>query len=148
MASELLPREAVHLGLEAGDRYEAVRQAGEALLAQDAVEPGYVDAMREREEMVSSAVGEGFALPHGTDAARALVRKTALAFLQYPDGIDWDGQEVKACVAIAASGDEHVGVISRLARILLDPERAETLRTTGDPDVVLALLTGDEEEPS
>lgn len=140
-ATELLVADAVRLGCTAADRFDAVRQAGQVLIAIDAVEPAYADAMQERERSLSSFVGEGFAIPHGTDAARALVRRGALAFLQFPDGIDWDGNDVYACVAIAASEDEHVGVMAELARVLLDPELAQELRTTDDPARVLEILT-------
>jgi mannitol/fructose-specific phosphotransferase system IIA component len=138
--TDLLVADAVRLGCTAADRFDAVRQAGEALVRIGAVEPAYADAMQEREQSLSSFVGEGFAIPHGTDAARALVRRGALAFLQFPDGVDWDGQDVRACVAIAASADEHVSVMSTLAQVLLDPDQAEELRTTTDPQRVLELL--------
>jgi mannitol/fructose-specific phosphotransferase system IIA component len=138
--TSLLGPEAVRLGCTAEDRFDAVRQAGELLVGLGAVEPAYADAMQEREQSLSSFVGEGFAIPHGTDAARAHVRRAALAFLQFPAGIDWDGQDVRACVAIAASADEHVGVMSTLARVLLDPDLAGELRTTTDPARVLTIL--------
>ena len=151
-STDVLTAEAVRLGCTAADRFDAVRQAGALLVELGAVEPAYADAMQERERMLSSFVGEGFALPHGTDEARALVRRAALAFLQFPDGVDWDGADVRACVAIAATADEHVGVMSTLAQVLIHPERAEELRTTDDPDRVVALLApvpaGTEEEPA
>lgn len=136
----LLGPDAVRLGCTASDRADAVRQAGELLVGLGAVEPGYAAAMQEREALLSSFVGEGFAIPHGTDEARALVHRAALAFLQFPDGIDWEGQDVRACVAIAASADEHVGVMSTLAQVLLDPALAEELRTTTEPARVLEIL--------
>lgn len=139
--SRLLVADGVRLGCVAADRFEAVAQAGEVLVGLGVVEPGYVDAMAERERQLSSYVGEGFALPHGTDASRALVRHAALAFLQFPDGVDWDGQDVRACVAVAARADEHVAVLAQLATVLLDPAQAEELRTARDPVRVLEILT-------
>lgn len=141
--ARLLTAGAVRLGATAVNRFDAVRQAGALLVELGAVDPGYADAMQERERSLSSYVGEGFAIPHGTDAARALVRRGALAFLQFPDGVDWDGQDVRACVAIAASADEHVGVMARLATVLLDPALAGELRTTTDATRVLAILSPD-----
>lgn len=141
---DLLTTDGVRLGLQATDRYDAVRQAGELLVELGAVDPGYVEAMDERERILSSYVGEGFALPHGTDAARSLVRHATVAFLQYPDGVDWDGQDVRACIAIAAKENEHVTVMSGLAKVLLDAEQAEALRTATDPQVVLDLITTQE----
>lgn len=138
---DLLTRDGVRLGCSASDRFDAVRQTGELLLELGAVEPGYLDAMQERERMVPSYVGEGFALPHGTDEARVFVRRPCLVFLQFPDGVDWDGDEAQACLGIAAARDEHVSVMASLARILLLPDKAEALRTSDDPDEVVALLT-------
>lgn len=140
---DLLPRDGVRLGCTAADRFDAVRQTGELLLALGAVEPDYLDAMQERERMVPSYVGEGFALPHGTDEARVHVRRPCLVFLQFPDGVDWDGQTVRACLAIAAAHDEHMGVMQHLAKVLLDPAAAAVLRVGDDVDEILALLTGD-----
>jgi mannitol/fructose-specific phosphotransferase system IIA component len=117
------------------------RQAGQLLVELGAVEQAYADAMQERELVLSSYVGEGFALPHGTDASRAFVRRAALVFLQYPEGIDWEGDDVRACVAIAAASDEHVSVMAALAKVLVDPQQAEELRTTDDKHRVLSLLT-------
>ena len=140
--TELLGRRGVRLGLSAKDRFEAVAQAGAVLLELGAIEEPYVDAMREREEMLSSYVGEGFALPHGTNESRRHVRRATLAFLQYPDGVDWEDDTAYACVAIASKTDEHVKVMQALADVLLDEAQAERLRTTDDPDEVLAILVG------
>ena len=104
------------------------------------MDDGYAAAILERETQISTYMGEGVAIPHGTDAARALVRRTALGFLQYPDGVDWDGEIVYLCIPIAASGDEHVGTLSALAEILVDDVSAAALRTATDVDEVLTLL--------
>jgi mannitol/fructose-specific phosphotransferase system IIA component len=140
MSAALLSREAVLVGLSSASRAEAIQRAGELLVEIGAVEPAYVDAMHEREASLSSFVGESFALPHGTDASRKHIQRPAVAFLQYPEGIDWDGENVRACIAIAARSDEHTEVMARLAQILIEPDKAELLRSTTDPDDVLELL--------
>src|SRR6266498_4170491 len=108
---ELLPHDAVRLGLRASDRFDAVRQSGDLLVEIGAVQAPYIDAMLERERQISTSLGEGFAIPHGTDESRRWIRETMLAFLQLPDGVAWDDGEVMVCVGIAAVGDEHVGVL-------------------------------------
>jgi PTS system mannitol-specific IIA component/phosphocarrier protein FPr len=142
----VLGREGVRLGLTATDKWDAVRQSGALLDELGAIEPGYPEAMLERERSVSTFIGEGVAIPHGTDEARSLVRRTTLGFLQFPDGIDWDGNDVRVCVAIAAKGNEHMAVLSGLAQILMEPEQAETLRNSSSVDEVLQLLSGLGEE--
>jgi mannitol/fructose-specific phosphotransferase system IIA component len=139
-ASGVLSPEAVRLGCHATDKWDVVRQAGALLVEIGAVTPEYAEAMLERERSISTYVGEGVAIPHGTDDSRRYVTRTALGFLQLPDGVDWDGNDVRVAVAIASSGDEHVAVLSALAQILMEPEQAERLRTTTDVEDVLALL--------
>lgn len=138
--TDLLPREAVRLGLAPTDRDDAVRQVGQVLVDTGRVDPAYIDAMHEREAMISSALGEGFAIPHGTDEGRVHIHRAGLAFLQFPDGITWEDEQVFVAIGIAAASDEHLTVMATLAKVLVDPGAAERLRTTSDPDEVLALL--------
>lgn len=139
-APPVLVREAIRLAQHADDKWDALRQSGALLEELGAVDDGYAAAILERERQISTYMGEGVSIPHGTDAARALVRRTALGFLQYPDGVDWDGETVFLCIPIAASGDEHVGVLSALAEILVDGDSATVLREATDIETVLALL--------
>jgi mannitol/fructose-specific phosphotransferase system IIA component len=141
----LLPADGIRLGLTASDRFDAVRQSGQVLVEIGAVEVPYVDAMLERERLISTSLGEGFAIPHGTDESRRYIRETMLSFLQFPDGVAWDDDDVIVCVGIAAVGDEHVGVLANLARVLTVPEQAARLRDARTPEDVLAVLGSEEE---
>jgi mannitol/fructose-specific phosphotransferase system IIA component len=143
---ELLAHDAVRLGLRAADRFDAVRQSGDLLVEIGAVEGPYVEAMLERERQISTSLGEGFAIPHGTDESRRWIRQTKLVFLQFPEGVDWGDDTVRVCVGIAAVGDEHVGLLARLASILIDPDQAARLREAGRVDDVLEILGAPMEE--
>jgi PTS system mannitol-specific IIA component/phosphocarrier protein FPr len=148
-ASGVLTSDAVRLGRTASDKWDVVRQAGALLIEIGAVSPPYAEAMLERERSVSTYIGEGVAIPHGTDESREFVQRTALGVLQYPDGVDWDGDRMTVAVAIASSGHEHVAVLQALAEILMEPDQAERLRGATDPDDVVALLAAistDEED--
>jgi mannitol/fructose-specific phosphotransferase system IIA component len=138
--TDLLPRDGVRLGLRASDRFDAVRQSGEVLVEIGAVEPPYVDAMLEREEQISTSLGEGFAIPHGTNESRRWIRETRLSFLQFPAGVDWGDDDVIVCVGIAAVGDEHVSLLARLAEVLVVPDQAVRLRSAEGVDDVLSIL--------
>ncbi len=146
--ADVLPIEGIRLGRKASDKWDAIRQSGALLVELGAVEPAYADTMLERERSVSTYIGEGVAIPHGTDASRALVRQTTLGVLQFPDGVDWDGQKVTLCVAIAAKGEEHVTVLSALAQILMEPDQAARLRTSADVAEVHRLLSSIGEDVS
>jgi mannitol/fructose-specific phosphotransferase system IIA component len=136
----VLPREAVRLGLTAESKEDAILAAGRILEELGAVEAGYADAMLEREQSMSTSVGEGFAIPHGTDESRSLIKTTALSFAQFPSGVDWPEDRVFVCIGIAARDDSHMEILASLATILMEPESARQLREARDPDAVLAVL--------
>lgn len=137
---DVLPREAIRLGLPAGSKEDAILAAGRILEELGAVEAGYADAMLERERGMSTSVGEGFAIPHGTDESRTLIRRTALSFAQFPEGVDWGEDRVFVCIGIAATDDAHLEILASLANILIEPDQASQLREAVDPDVVLEVL--------
>jgi mannitol PTS system EIIA component len=139
--ARLLWPEAILLECTAADRDDAIRQCGQVLVATGAADPTYVEAMIARERSISTYVGEGVAIPHGTLVGKEAIHRDALAVLRFPDGVDWDGNTVTVCIAIAARGDGHVEILSELAQILLDPDQAAVLRATTDPEAVLRLLT-------
>ena len=143
----LLDRRAIRLDARAGDRDDAVRQTGQALLDTGAVTADYLVTMFERERSVSTYLGEGFAIPHGTLDGKRAVRRDALAFLRFPEGVEWpDGERVRVCIGIAARDDGHLAILAQLAEILLDPDRARALREVADADEVLRLLSPDSDE--
>jgi mannitol/fructose-specific phosphotransferase system IIA component len=142
----LLDVAGIKLGRTATSRSDAVDQVGRTLLEIGAVEAGYLPAMHERERLVSTCVGEGVAIPHGTDEARQHVRRTSLVVLQFPEGVDWGGNDVRLCVGIAANGNEQVGILSSLARVLVNAELAAQLREAKDAETVIRILQSTNEE--
>jgi mannitol PTS system EIIA component len=143
--TDLISEQSIRLDCSATDKFDAVRQCGAALLEAGAVEASYVDAMIQREESVSTYVGEGVAIPHGTLAGKESVLADGLAVLRFPDGVDWDGNDVRVCIGIAAAGGGHIALVSKLAEILLDPERAARLRAATSADEIYALMQPDED---
>lgn len=146
MSHDVLSPDAIRLGLTATSKDDAIIQCGTLLVSIGAATQAYADALFEREKQVSTFLGEGVAIPHGTNESREHIRRTALGFLQFPDGVDWDGNTVYVCVPIASNGDEHVGILGALAEVLMDPEAAARLRTSRDKDEILGLLAAVGEE--
>ena len=126
--SEILTPETIELKASLGSQEEAIRRAGALLVANGNVEDRYIDSMLEREQSVSTYMGNSVAIPHGTLAGKDLVIADGLCYLQFPEGVDWHGDEVTVCIGIAAGGDGHVPILAQLAELLMDPDRAEALR--------------------
>ncbi|GAA1712008.1 PTS sugar transporter subunit IIA [Nonomuraea bangladeshensis] len=138
---DLLDPRAVLLHERAPDREAAIRRCGRALVEVGAVTEPYVAAMLERERSISTYVGEGVAIPHGTNASKDAILRDALCFVRFPDGVDWDGEQVTVCVGIAAREGGHVPLLAALAEILMDPDRARTLREATEVARVMKELT-------
>jgi PTS system mannitol-specific IIA component len=141
--TELLGESSIRLDCTAKDRFDAVRQCGDALEASGAVTEAYVESMLERERSVSTYIGEGVAIPHGTLAGKDAVSRSAMVVLGFPDGVDWGGNRARVCIGIAASAGGHVALVARLAEILLDPELAARLRNARSPEEIRALFSAD-----
>ncbi|WP_409420774.1 PTS mannitol transporter subunit IICBA [Pseudaeromonas sp. ZJS20] len=135
----------IRLGLKADDKETAIRLAGQMLVDGGFVEPGYVDAMLAREQLVSTYLGESIAVPHGTIDAKDKVKRTGIVVCQYPEGVRFGEEEdmvARLVIGIAARNDEHIHVISNLTNALDDPQIIEQLATTQDLHFVLDLLSG------
>jgi PTS system mannitol-specific IIA component len=144
--TELLTEPSIRLDAHASGRDDAILQTGAALVEAGAVDPSYVDAMLARENSVSTYVGEGVAIPHGTLAGKDAVMHDAIVVLRFPDGVDWDGNDVRVAVGIAAKGNGHIALLSQLATVLLDADKAEALRNATTSDQVYALLASEDDE--
>ncbi|MER6945064.1 PTS sugar transporter subunit IIA [Nonomuraea sp. NPDC000554] len=141
MRDDLLDARAVLLHEVAADKAEAIRRCGRALVEVGAVDEPYIEAMLERERTISTYVGEEVAIPHGTAAAKEVIRRDAICVVRFPDGVDWDGERVTLCVGIAARDGGQVPLLAALADILLDPDRARALREATEVHQVVKELT-------
>ncbi|GGI87730.1 phosphoenolpyruvate--protein phosphotransferase [Deinococcus wulumuqiensis] len=144
-----LPQQLVRVGAQATDKHDAIRQVAALLAAGGDVDPQYVEGMFAREAQANTFLGHGIAIPHGTPESRHLIRRTTVAALQLPQGVDWgegaDGP-VHLVIGIAAASDEHLQILRRLTRVLGDEAHVKRLWTTPDPRDIVEALTG--ERPS
>src|SRR4026207_1631039 len=137
----ILAAERIQLNAVAADRSEAIRKAGELLVSSGCVLPPYVDGMLLRETTMSTYLGSGVAIPHGVYENRDHILQTGISVLQLVEPVEWEeGDRVYMIIGIAASADEHVGVLSNLADVIDDEESLAELLKTNDPDVVVKFL--------
>jgi phosphocarrier protein FPr len=140
--------ERIQLGGQAMDRTDAIRQAGQLLVKTGCVTPEYIEGMLGREQSMSTYLGSGVSIPHGMFENREHILMTGISVLQLPAGVEWDEGEEKAylVIGIAASSDEHIGVLSSLAEAIEDEEVTRQLIETSNPEIILKYLSGSEAE--
>lgn len=138
---QVIVADGIRLGQKPVTKEEAIQAAGELLVKLGYVDESYVEAMQERERLVSTYMGLGVAIPHGTTQAKGTVKKTGIVFLQYPEGVDFGAEKAQLVFGIAGIGDEHLDLLGKLCTLLEDPALLETLKTTDDVDWVLEQLS-------
>lgn len=138
---DVIIAEGIRLNQSPVSKEEAIQAAGELLAELGYVDASYVDAMQEREKIVTTYMGMGVAIPHGTTQAKGTVKKTGIVLLQYPEGVDFGDEKAQLVFGIAGIGDEHLDLLSKICEMLEDEEILETLKTTADVEWVLEKLS-------
>ena len=111
---QVIIADGIRLGQKPVTKEEAIQAAGELLVELGYVDKSYVDAMQEREKLVSTYMGMGVAIPHGTTQAKGTVKKTGIVFIQYPEGVDFGAEKAQLVFGIAGIGDEHLDLLGKL----------------------------------
>jgi len=145
---EVLPPSSVRVGASAPDSDAAIDIVGGLLVESGCVTSEYVTEMRARERIVSTYLGNGIALPHGTNEGRTAVRRTGLAVVQFPQGVLWGEERAYLVIGLAALAEEHIGVMARLATILGDEALCLRLAMTTDAHEIYRTLTQIDDAPA
>lgn len=124
----------------AATKQEAIQEAADMLVAAGAVTPDYADAMREREQSVSTYMGNLLAIPHGTNESKDAILDSALSVARYDNPIDWDGNPVKFVIGIAGKDGGHLEILSKIAIIFADEDEVAKLEVAPDEVAILELL--------
>jgi PTS system nitrogen regulatory IIA component len=118
-------------GTRASVLQELVRLAEQSWQVYDPI--AILDAIRQREEMGSTALASGIAIPHPRRPLRAALGDSVIAFGRTASGIPFgsdDGGLTDLFFLVCCNDQRtHLGVLSRLARMMLRPEFTEDLRS-------------------
>lgn len=101
------------------DKDEAIEACGELLFKKGCVNKEYIDAMIERNNLVSVYMGNFIAIPHGTDEAKKHVNKSGISIIQVPKGVHFgnnDNDSVAMILfGIAGLNNEHLEILQKIA---------------------------------
>lgn len=137
---QVLVREGIKTGLASVDKETAIREAGQLLVDLGCVNPDYIQGMLDREKLITTYMGMGIAIPHGTSQVKDEVKKSGIVVLQYPDGVDFGEEKAYLVFGIAGVGDSHLELLAKIAETLEDEVLLEKMKKQADVDMILAAL--------
>ena len=145
--SKLLSPAAIKLDLRSTDRDSALAELVEQipqLAKEPAARQTLLKALHEREQLHSTGIGDGIALPHARNALVGLVDDPLIVFGRHAQGIPYDSIDGVPArlffLLLAPTVTQHLGILARLSRILHDPGLRQDLLAADTPQKVIALI--------
>lgn len=124
---------------------EAIRLAGQLLVDGGCVDPEYVDSMIQRNDELSTYMGNFIAIPHGVDGADKYIKKTGISVVQVPMGVDFSTEEsteniVTVVFGIAGLNNEHLDILSNIAVFCSDIHNVVKIADAESPEEIINLF--------
>src|SRR5512146_2819970 len=148
--SELLDPAAIVAELKGGSKNEVLAELTDALLAANPKlnRTEVLRVLREREQLGSTGIGDGVAIPHGK--LRNFKQAPVLVFGRSIKGVDFNSLDARKAhlffLMLAADDavDTHLRMLARLSRILKDPAVRKALLEAADAGSIHSIIAEQE----
>ncbi len=141
---EFFTVDAVKLDLESESKDDLLRELVGLLSLDDKSEAILFKTLKRRENLGSTGIGKGIAIPH---CRSLVVNRLRLAYGRKPDGVDFnaiDGQPVHNLFLIVAPplevSNQYLPVLGKIAQFAKDPDVPKQLAESDSPEAFLRLL--------
>lgn len=139
--NEIFSLKNIVLNAKADDKFSAITLTGDVLKQNGYITERYIERMKLREEIVSTYLGNGLAIPHGTDGSDCEIIKTGISLVQFPNGVDFgDGNTAYITIGIAGKEGEHMDLLNKIALICIEEENVMALRNATSSEQILQVL--------
>ncbi len=148
--TDLLKKEGIALNIEASDKRDSIsklitlhKKCGNITDV-----AAFTAGIYKREELGTTAVGMGVAVPHAKSEA---VKAPALTAITLKNGVDYDAADGQPCnlifmIAATMDGDVHLEVLARLMQLLMDETFIANLKAAKTADEFLSIIDAKEKE--
>lgn len=113
--SGLLLKKNIFINHAPAAKEDIIREIGQIFYEGGYTTDKYTQAMLDKEPVFNTAIGNGLAIPHGIESMRGEIKNSGLVIMTFPEGIDWGGETVRLVIGIAAIGEEHMDVLTKIA---------------------------------
>jgi len=150
--SEFLNESNIKIGLDARNKREAIEEIVDLLVEEHEISmasrSSVIEAIMERENMVSTGMEHGVAIPHGAvDSVNDLVAALAVSH----DGIEFksiDGQPAHIIILLVLPANKYsssVQTMASVSRILNHKSLRENILKSSDPSEIMDIIIDEEE---
>jgi PTS system nitrogen regulatory IIA component len=150
---DFLSRKAIVTDLKSSKKEDIIKELVDALINAGEIEKRYrnklIEALMAREELGSTAIGQGVAIPH---AKSDCVTQLVAAFGLSSKGVDFDsldGEPVYILFLLVAPQDSagpHLKALARISRLLKDKYFRDNLRACKDDKTIIKIITQEDEK--
>ncbi|MDR1568540.1 MAG: fructose PTS transporter subunit IIA [Streptococcaceae bacterium] len=144
---KVITKELIDLSVDGNEPNEVIKNMAKLIDATGRISDfeGYYQSVLEREELTSTGIGFGIAIPHGKSEH---VKECTIAFGRLKEPINWqslDDTPVEMVFLLAVpkecAGDEHLKIIASLSRRLIHEDFRGLLKTTQNANVIVREIT-------
>ena len=142
--TNLFTPDCIALDVPAKNRADAFAAAGELFAKQTGIDSNsVVEFLNAREDLGSTALGAGVAIPHGRVKG---LKQPSAAFMRLQDPIEFaapDGEAVSILIFLLVpekATQQHLEILSSIAQLLSDADARHALVASSDPLKVCDLL--------
>lgn len=147
--ADFLKEKYIKLDLESGTKKEVIAELGEIIAQSSKIEnkKAFIKAIIERENLGSTGIGNGAAIPHAKTTA---AKKFVLGFARKNEGMDFgalDGEKTFLFFVLASPKDEvgmHLKILAEISRLVKDKFTVELLKKAKDKKEVLRIISSAE----
>jgi len=141
MNKQVLAEENIMLNVPSESKFEAIERAGRLLVSRGYVNENYIEGMKERENEVTTYMGNGVAIPHGMNEYKKQILDSGIVILQYPDGVDFgDENTAYMVIGIAGIGDDHMEMLSQIALTIQYEENVQKLKNAKTEKEIIKII--------
>ena len=146
---DFLSVDSVKLSIESKNKKDAIKELVEVLVKSGKVKDKkkMIQTLMEREELGSTGIGQGIAIPHGKSDT---VSDLAAAFGVSADGVSFDsldGEPVNIfflLVAPEGAAGAHLKALARISSLLKDKYFRKSLLSAQSPEEVIKIIQEEE----
>jgi mannitol/fructose-specific phosphotransferase system IIA component (Ntr-type) len=147
LLSDSLSAKSINLNLKSTDRESVLRELVNQipeLAGQPEARQTLLRALQEREQLYSTGIGDGIALPHSRNALVGLVDRPLVVFGRHAQGIAYGAPDQLPAklffLVVAPTVTQHLALLAKLIRLVRDPRLRQGLQTADKAESVISLI--------